>query len=49
MERRAYEFFQNDKLDANGFFSNLAGRVRTSYRQNQFGAALGGSATDTLF
>jgi hypothetical protein len=38
----AYEFLQNDKLDANGFFPNLAGRARAPYRQNQFGAAVGG-------
>jgi len=38
----AYEFLQNDKLNANSFFANLAGRARAPYRLNQFGAAAGG-------
>jgi hypothetical protein len=37
-----YEYFRNEKLDANYFYSNLVGRDRTPFRQNQFGAALGG-------
>lgn len=37
-----YEFFRNEKLDANYFFNNLAGRGRAPFRQNQFGGALGG-------
>ena len=35
----AYEYFRNDKLDANYFFSNLSGRAKAPYRQNQYGAA----------
>jgi outer membrane receptor protein involved in Fe transport len=46
----AYEYFRNDKLDANYFFSNLAGRDKPPYRQNQFGGAGGGAASkDKLF
>ncbi len=37
-----YEFFRNQALDANDFFSNAAGQPRTLYRRNQFGAAAGG-------
>src|SRR5581483_7951230 len=46
----AYEFFRNDKMDSNYFFSNLAGRDKSPYRQNQFGGALGGPVVkDKLF
>src|SRR5438128_2557827 len=38
----AYEFLRNDKLDANDFFSNLAGQRLPTLRRNQFGTALGG-------
>jgi len=38
----AYEYLRNDKLNANDFFSNLAGVPRPKYRQNQFGGSLGG-------
>jgi hypothetical protein len=38
----AYEFLRNDKLDANNFFSNRAGRPKPPYRRNQFGANVGG-------
>jgi hypothetical protein len=34
----AYNFLRNDKLDARGFFA----RTRSVYRQNNFGATLGG-------
>ena len=46
----AYEYFRNDKLDANYFFSNLSGRPKPPYRQNQYGAAGGGAILkDKLF
>lgn len=35
-----FEFLRNDKLDANNFFNS--GRAKPPYRQNQFGATLGG-------
>jgi len=38
----AYEFFRNSALDANDFFSNQTGTPIPPYRQNQFGATLGG-------
>ena len=38
----AYEFLRNDKLNANDFFANKAGVPRPKYRQNQYGASLGG-------
>ncbi|MGA8596269.1 MAG: TonB-dependent receptor [Bryobacteraceae bacterium] len=38
----AFEFLRNDKLDANTFFNNQSGVARLPYRQNQFGAFLGG-------
>lgn len=37
-----YEFFRNDKLDANDTFNNAAGLPRGKLRQNQFGGSLGG-------
>jgi hypothetical protein len=37
-----YEFFRNDKLDANDYFSNQAGLPRPEYRLNQFGGSIGG-------
>jgi hypothetical protein len=37
-----YEFFRNDKLNANSFFSNRSGAPRPVFRFNQFGAAVGG-------
>ena len=37
-----YEFFRNDALDANDFFSNAAARPKPTYRRNQFGGAAGG-------
>ena len=39
----AYEFLRNDKLNANDYFSNLAGTPRPEYRQNQFGGSFGGA------
>ncbi|MEK7408626.1 MAG: TonB-dependent receptor [Acidobacteriota bacterium] len=39
---QAYDFVQNDKLNANNFFNNRAGVKRAPFRYNQFGAAAGG-------
>jgi len=36
------EFFRNDALNANDFFSNRAGQKKGILRQNQFGFTLGG-------
>lgn len=38
----AFEFFRNQALEANDFFSNSVGSPIPPYRQNQFGANLGG-------
>src|SRR6266567_3994491 len=38
----AYEFLRNDALDANNFVSNYAGQPKAKFRQNQFGATVGG-------
>lgn len=37
-----FEFFRNDKLNANDFFSNATGQPRGVLRQNQFGGTIGG-------
>jgi hypothetical protein len=37
-----FEFLRNEKLDANNFFTNAAGRPKAQFRQNQFGGAAGG-------
>jgi len=37
-----YEYFRNEKLNANNFFRNLRGQERQSDRYNQFGGKLGG-------
>ncbi len=37
-----FEYFRNNHLDANSFFSNQAGRKLAPYTQNQFGASIGG-------
>ena len=37
-----FEFLRNDKLDAANFFANRAGLGKPAFRQNQFGATLGG-------
>jgi len=37
-----YEFFRNDKLDANDFFLNRSGQARPEIRQNIFGGSAGG-------
>jgi outer membrane receptor protein involved in Fe transport len=45
-----FEFFRNDKLNANDFFSNLNGQPRPPLRWNQYGANLGGPIKrDKLF
>jgi Carboxypeptidase regulatory-like domain len=38
----AWEFLRNDKLDAADFFVNAAGQQKGSFKQNQFGATVGG-------
>ena len=38
----AYEFFRNDHLDANNFFSNALRAPKPRRQRNQFGAAVGG-------
>jgi hypothetical protein len=37
-----FEFLRNDRLDANNFVSNFAGRPKSKFRQNQYGSVLGG-------
>ena len=37
-----FEYFRNDLLDANDYFSNRNGVSRQEYRQNQFGGTVGG-------
>ncbi len=37
-----YEYFRNEKLNANNFFRNLRGQERQTDRYNQFGGKLGG-------
>lgn len=37
-----FEYFRNDKLNANDFFANGAGIARPEFRQNQFGGSVGG-------
>lgn len=37
-----FDFLRNDKLAANDFFINRAGRSKAPFRFNQFGAAVGG-------
>jgi outer membrane receptor protein involved in Fe transport len=45
-----FEFLRNDKLNANDFFANKAGRARTPSRVNQFGGTVGGPVVkDKLF
>src|SRR4051812_44195146 len=38
----AYEYLRNDKFDANDFFANKNATGKVPYRQNQYGAAVGG-------
>jgi hypothetical protein len=44
-----FEFFRNDKLNANTFFSNLAGNPRGVLKQNQYGGTLGGPVLKDRF
>jgi len=37
-----FEFFRNDKLDANDFFSNRSGLAKSPLRWNQYGGNIGG-------
>ncbi|MBM3786511.1 MAG: carboxypeptidase regulatory-like domain-containing protein [Acidobacteria bacterium] len=37
-----YEYFRNDKLNANSFFNNRAGNKRPVFRFNQYGLTAGG-------
>ena len=37
-----FEYFRNDVLSANDFFSNRSGKTRPMLRYNQFGATVGG-------
>ena len=46
----AFEYFRNDKLDANDWFANAKGLARPELRQNDFGGVLGGPMRkDKLF
>lgn len=38
----AHEWFRNKSLDANSFFNNMNGRPKDNYKDNRFGASLGG-------
>lgn len=38
----AYEFLRNDAFDGTNFFANRSGAKKPKYRQNQYGASLGG-------
>lgn len=38
----AFEFFRNDRLNANSFFFNRTGQQRPVLKQNQFGGTFGG-------
>jgi hypothetical protein len=38
----AYDFIRNEKFDANNFFNNGRGIKRPIYKQNDFGASIGG-------
>src|SRR5260370_23402722 len=50
LQGRLFEFLRNDKVNANDFFANKAGRARTPSRVNQFGGTVGGPIVkDKLF
>lgn len=41
----AWEFVRNSSLDAANFFENSSGEIKGEFRQNQFGASIGGPLT----
>ena len=43
----AYEFIRNNDFDANNFFSNRSGIANSIYKQNDFGATVGGPHLDS--
>lgn len=46
----AFDYFRNERLDANDFFNNAARLPRSHFRLNQFGGSVGGPITeDKLF
>lgn len=46
----AFEYFRNDKLDANDWFASASGLAKPALRQNDFGGVLGGPIKkDKLF
>jgi hypothetical protein len=46
----AFEFLQNDKLDANGFFANRSRSARAAFKRNIYGGTFGGPIKkDKLF
>jgi hypothetical protein len=40
-----YEFFRNNKLNANDYFANSTGTARPPFKYNQFGGTVGGPVT----
>lgn len=42
LKGNVWEYFRNEALNANDYFSNQNGARRPEYRQNQFGGTLGG-------
>lgn len=44
-----FEFFRNDKLNANNFFLNATGTPRPVLKQNQFGVSIGGPVIKDRF
>jgi hypothetical protein len=42
MRAATNEFLRNEKLDGSNFFANRSGAAKPTYRQNHFGATLGG-------
>jgi outer membrane receptor protein involved in Fe transport len=45
-----FDYFRNERMDANDFFNNAAGLPKSHFRLNQFGGSIGGPiAKDKLF